>query len=466
MAVAINTRAVRNAWLKKARKLNVPGDVLVKLGQTVAPHTAIAKTDFVRGNPKVIDLNADLGVHLTPELMDQVFFKKVGDRVTKGEVIARYQKRFWSKVEEAKAPCDGVVEVVSRIQGRIVMREDPRTAMPMTICAVSKRLNVMPSMIRMFTSVREGDYVHEGQVVASAVHNPFFGEAGVDYVYTPMSGIVERICTKTGEITIVREIKPSQVKAHIAGVVTEIVPDFGCVVESNGACLEGVFGIGGEKQGRLVVASDGPGGFLDEAGIIPGHKGCVLLAGASVTLEGLRKMKDSGAVGVVVGGVNNLDLVEFLGYEINVGLTGQETPAFTVVIVEGFGSMSMGQSAWDILASSAGKVASVDGTTQIRAGVVRPQVLVSEGEPPDRAAQGPFGDGYGMPLNALANLSVGDKVRCIRQPFYGQWGTVEEIPVEPVEVESESLMEVALVRLDGSGEVVTVAEANLEVLAG
>lgn len=467
MAVACNTKIVPRARLRKTRVLNMPGDVLVSIGDAVTPDTVVSKTEFVRGSPRVVDLNAELRTRLTPELVDQVLLVSPGDKVSRSQVIARYQRRFWSELAEARSPCDGTVEFVSRIQARVVIREDPRASKPLVVMNVSEKLKVWPSAIRMYADVQEGDVVYEGQVLASAVINPLFGEAGVDYVYTPMSGVVQKICTKTGSITVVRPIKPSQVRAYIAGFVTEIIPDYGAVVESNGTYLEGVFGIGGEKHGELVMASDDPSGVLDEAGVLAEHKSRVLLAGSRVTLEALRKLEAVGAAGLIVGGMNNLDLVGFLGYELNVGLTGQEQPGLTVVVTEGFGRMPVSRGVWELLQPSAGRVVSLDGTTHIRAGAIRPQILISEGSLPENDGEEiSYGEPSEVSLHETRELQVGDRVRCVREPYFGLWGTVESIPVDPMIVESESAMEVVTVRLEDTGELATVAEANLEVCAG
>ena len=458
MAVTSNAKVMEHVRLKKVRKLSVPGDVLVRLGDLVASETVIAKTEFVRGNPRIIDLTAEFRQKLTPEEVGKAVRKEVGEKVTAGDVLATYQKSYWSRVNEVVAPCDGTIEYISKTQSRIVIREDPRSAKPLCIVAVSSRLDIWPWLIRMFTEVNEGDFVHEGQVLAAAQNI-----ALMDYVYAPMAGIVEKICPKTGTITIVRPIRPAQVTAHIAGMITSIVPDEGAVVEAVGSYLEGVFGIGGERAGELAVASDGPAETLGEAGVMPEHKGKVLLAGALATLEAVQKAKLVGAKGIVVGGMDNLDLVQVLGREINVGITGQEQTDFTIVVMESFGSMPMNRRAWEVLCSRAGRIASIDGTTQIRAGVIRPQILLSDGAEGLEAATG---EAYGVareePRPSTTNLSVGDAVRCVRAPYPGMRGVVEELPVQPERVESESLLEVARVRL-ADGRLVTVAEANLEV---
>ena len=66
-------------------------------------------------------------------------------------------------------------------------------------------------------TVKEGEFVNEGQIIAAAP-----GVASVDFVYAPMSGVVEKICTLTGTITIARVIKHIEVLAHIPGVVKSL----------------------------------------------------------------------------------------------------------------------------------------------------------------------------------------------------------------------------------------------------
>ncbi len=467
MAVSYNVKIVPEARLRKSRRLSVPGDVLVRLGDVVAPDTIVAKSEYVRGSPRVLDLNSEFRMRLTPEQVDQVMLKKIGESVAGQEPVARYQKGFWSEIVEVKSPCDGIVEHISRTQGRVIIREDPRHSEPSLVCEVAKHLNVWPRLIGMYTRVKEGDFVYEGQVIASVSHEPLFGEPSLDYVYAPAGGTVEKICPKTGTVTIVRPVKPSRVLAHISGIVTEVFSYYGAAVESRGAYLQGVFGLGGEAAGEIIPGSDSPSDVLGEAGVTGDMAGKVVLAGSMATSEALSKLKVTGAAGLAVGGLNNLDLVSLLGKEINVGTTGQEDVGFTIVITEGFGQIPMNPEAWQLLSSFAGKVASMDGTTQIRAGVIRPEILISKGVPPGDSVFGTTaGDIYGEPkeeeFGPLTHLAPGDRVRCVRAPYFGLWGTVTEIPEKPMKVASEAMMEVVKVRLD-RGDSVFVAEANLEM---
>ena len=155
MAVLSTLKVLEKAVIRKERKLPTPGEVLVSEGDAVTPDTLIAKAEYVRGNPHVIDLRSELRQPVDPELVDRVMIKRVGDIVKAREVIARYQKGFWSEVIEVTSPCDGVIEYISRTQGRVVIREDPRSTKPAAIVAAASRLNVRPAFLRLFTRVRK-----------------------------------------------------------------------------------------------------------------------------------------------------------------------------------------------------------------------------------------------------------------------------------------------------------------------
>ena len=134
MAIASNIKAMERVRLRKVRRLSVPGEVLVREGQEVGADTVIAKTDLVPGGPRVVDITAELGIRLTPDEIDKVLVKKVGDKVRAREVLGTYQRNFWSAVKDIYSPCDGTIEFISKTQRRISVREDPRSAKPMSTC--------------------------------------------------------------------------------------------------------------------------------------------------------------------------------------------------------------------------------------------------------------------------------------------------------------------------------------------
>lgn len=88
-----------------------------------------------------------------------------------------------------------------------------------------------------------------------------------------------------------------------------------------------------------------------------------------MTLDGYRKAEDLGVAAIVVGGFNYSDLKAILGYTLGVAITGSESLNTTLIVTEGFGSVPMARRTHELLLSHVGKNVSVNGATQIRAGV-------------------------------------------------------------------------------------------------
>ena len=63
--------------------------------------------------------------------------------------------------------------------------------------------------------------------------------------------------------------------------------------------------------------------------------GSIILGGSNISGAALRKAADVGVVGIVVGGIVDRDLIDYLGYDIGVAITGHENIPLTLVITEG-----------------------------------------------------------------------------------------------------------------------------------
>ena len=134
------------------------------------------------------------------------------------------------------------------------------------------------------------------------------------------------------------------------------------------------------------------------------------------------------------------------------GITGQEDIGITVLLMEGFGHLSMRKEAWETLASLEGKMASINGATQIRAGAIRPEIIV------------PFEDYEGEPAKSAQfdpDLRVGMHVRIINEPYFGATGQICEVIKESVAIETEARVPVVKVALPDGNQVV-VPRANVE----
>jgi hypothetical protein len=274
-------------------------------------------------------------------------------------------------------------------------------------------------------------------------------------VHSKYSGTVESISDVTGHVLVREPSVPVDIPAYIRGSVVEVLPGDGAIIETRCAMVQGIFGVGGERHGEIRVAVPTPDDVLDVQHIQDSDKGKILVGGSGVSYEGIQKASEVGAVGLVVGAVRDVDLTKFLGYDIGVAITGQEDISLTLVATEGFGKLRMAQRTFDLFKSLEGRQASMNGATQIRAGVIRPEVIVPQTEAAGAAAAEPQ-------AHALA---PGTPIRVIREPYFGKLGTVSGLPPQPQTVDSGAKVRVLTAKLD-DGQDVTVPRANVEIIAG
>jgi hypothetical protein len=322
-------------------------------------------------------------------------------------------------------------------------------AIPGTLAVVkaAQALGGAADQVERFCLVREGDRVTREQVLAERSY--FFG-LFTNRCRSPRVGIVEYISKLSGNIGVRGESLPVVCKAYLAGTVVDVMEGEGVVVEATAALVQGIFGIGGERHGELLWMGEGDALRGDQIGLE--HRGKVLLHPRRIDASALRAAAIHGVIGLVGGSMIDAELMDYLGFNIGVAITGEEPVPFSLILTEGFGDMQMPRRTQELLQSLSGRHAAVNGATQIRAGVIRPEIIVPRSGPAPAVAAGG------------GELVIGTRVRCIRRPNFGALGVVTALPDQPRRIETGSNVRVLSVRLD-SGADVTIPRANVEILA-
>lgn len=320
---------------------------------------------------------------------------------------------------------------------------------------IANRLSCSPSDVPSLMLKQVGDKVTKGEKIAESkgIFGMFKSSASAD-----SDGTLETISSGTGQVMIRGASIPVQVKAYLSGKVVEVFPNEGCIVENEVMLVQGIFGVGGETSGLLHCACKSNDEELDADQITPEMKGAVIIGGARATVAALRRAREIGAAAVVSGGIDDADLRDFLGYDLGVAITGSENLGITVVVTEGFGEIAMAKRTFALLSEQEGNLASVNGATQIRAGVMRPEILVP-------LASGTENDDSSQEAGEGGFLEIGTTVRIIRDPYFGQLGEVSSLPPEPQVLGSGSKARVLEVALAEGGTVV-VPRANVELIEG
>ncbi len=174
-----------------------------------------------------------------------------------------------------------------------------------------------------------------------------------------------------------------------------------------------------------------------------------------MTYDALEQARNVGVKGIVVGGIEDETLKKFMGYDIGVAITGHENVGLTVIVTEGFGKLNMASHTFNLLKSLSGKKASINGATQIRAGVMRPEVIVPLAKSPTAKKKVDLSTGSGM--------ETGMAVRIIREPYFGVIGKVFSLPVDLAKIDTEAKVRVLEVEL-ADGRKVILPRANVEII--
>ncbi|NOZ87751.1 MAG: hypothetical protein GXP49_16125 [Deltaproteobacteria bacterium] len=340
-----------------------------------------------------------------------------GDRVMPNQVIAR-----------------------ARLPGRII---------PFSI---SRSLGVAPSRLAEYLLKKKGDKVDAGEVIAkrSSFLKVFSAQA-----VSPAKGTLLSVSPLTGQALIQAPFKPVEVMAFLRGTVIEVIPERGALIEGYAGLVQGAFGLGKETYGELLPIVDSPEQVLNETPGIDDIRAKVVMAGAMVSKNVFIDLIEAGASAVITGGFRFGDAMD-LGKEINAkdrksagGFQG------VLVVTEGFGRIEMARKTFELLCESAGRMVSVSGITQVRAGVVRPEILIHRDVTMDPPRATDLNETIGF-------LEPGRMVRVISGKRFGKTGKLVSLPKDPQRIETGAFVRAAKIEFDNGREEL-VPRANLEL---
>ncbi len=324
---------------------------------------------------------------------------------------------------------------------------------PVTPINLANILGTPPAEVPRTLLKKGGEHVTVGEPLART--NGIFGYFKSTY-HAPVSGTIESVSNVTGQLILRGAPIPVEVKAFATGTVVEIVNSEGCIIEATATLIQGIFGIGGETYGPLRMAVNRPEDDLTADCITPEMRGAIVVGGRRIHGDAVPKAVACGVAALVSGGIDDHDLKQILGYDLGVAITGTEKIGLTLIVTEGFGDIAMADRTFKLLQQRTGEPTAVNGATQIRAGVLRPEVVI------------PWSDG--RPVNETAArvgggvLGVGSQVRIIRDPYFGLLGEVVTLPSEPQVLGSGSKARVLEVKTR-QGQQVTVPRANVEIVS-
>ncbi|MBD3168184.1 MAG: hypothetical protein GF307_01790 [candidate division Zixibacteria bacterium] len=326
--------------IRLKRELAIPGEVLVSDGQQIAPGDIIAKS--TRQFLRPFFLNIAQRLKISPEELDKYFKKSIGDIIEKDEIIAENRDSMLDPIL-FRAPVSGKIEKVLP-EGTVVVREKPEHTGELVSVRAARDIGVKPEELKPYLKVKEGQEIEAGQHVAEVMEKSKFKVSR-----SPIRGKVKSISEEHGLVIIESLVEELEINAWIPGKV-EKTNDRGCTVANKGLIIKALWGYGGERFGTLVLDELKPGAIAVQSG---------------VNKEKLVELEKAGVAGLITGGINLKDIEDL-------------KPPFTVISIEGFGEKELNPEVTEALKKYEGEIASINGTTQLRVGVKRPQIILCD----------------------------------------------------------------------------------------
>ena len=321
---------------------------------------------------------------------------------------------------------------------------------------VANILGIAPDEIDEYLLKKEGDSIQEGEILAE--NKPFLKWLKTE-IQAPIHGTVDTTSKVTGQVLLREPPRPLELQAYIDGTIVDVVEGEGVTIETTCAMVQGIFGIGGETRGELIFAVQAPDEILSPHAFTQDMGGKIVVCGSFLSAEAMNQAKSVGIAGLIVGGIHDKDLRDLLGYDLGVAITGTEQVGFTLVLTEGFGTIPMAGKTFSLLTRHTGHLVSLSGATQIRAGVIRPEIIIPQATSADTSTL----DAAGSPLKEKGGIEIGDLARIIRDPLFGNIGKVVGLPSDLKTIETESSVRVLEIALP-DGTVATIPRTNIEII--
>lgn len=276
----------------------------------------------------------------------------------------------------------------------------------------------------------EGERVQQGDVIAET------GGLFSRIVRAPANGTIAMV--SSGRVLVAVESQPLQLLATVPGVITDLHPERGATIETNGALIQGAWGNGRVGEGLLLSLLHSPDDELTREMVEVSLRGAVVVAGHCRSVEALRAGAQLPLRGLVLASMSADLLAAAAGLD------------YPIVVLEGFGRVPMNEITYQLITSSEKRDASINAA-------FNPPM----GEKPELILPLPT---QGQLATPSAYFTPNQTVRIQGEPYRGKIGVIVQVRPGLTVLPNGLRAPAAEVRLERES-IVTVPLANLEVIA-
>jgi hypothetical protein len=274
-----------------------------------------------------------------------------------------------------------------------------------------------------------GERLEKGDVIAEV------GGLFSRIVRAPIAG--EVVAISGGQVLLRTRTTTVGVTAGFNGIVGSLIPEYGAVIETDGALIQGVWGNGRMDSGLLLIVAASPDDEFTSQKVDVSMRGAVVLGGHCSSADVLRACGDLPLRGLVLSSMT-ADLIPVA-----------EKLAYPIMVIEGFGKLAFDWAAFKLLSTSEKRDVSVYAVHNPGGGE-RPELIIPLPAP-------------GEPAPETAYFEQGQTVRVQGPPYAGKIGTIIQVRQGLFTLPNGLKVLAADVQLNGDTRV-TIPLANLEVI--
>ena len=348
-----------------------------------------------------------------------------------------------SKVKHFHALTNIRRERVLPVPGHVIVRRmqkvtptDVIVVSPLTpkylLIDIAQGLNVTPVRADELLQRQAGDELTKGDVIAGPVG--LFQRV----IRAPSSGQV-RIAGE-GKVLFEGSSPAFEMQAGTEGTVTNIIPERGAIIETQGALIQGVWGNGKIAYGVIQPVSDSLDQEFTAEQINIGFRGAILAAGFLDKPEVLEMVGSVPIKGLILGSISSTLLP--LASSIN----------FPIMIIDGFGPSPMNSAAEEIIITNKDRNIALNAQAYDPFLGKYPEVIISQPAPSEPE----------LPVESEV-LSPGKKVIITNGAQARQIGTIEFIHSRKQVLPSGIEARTAVIEY-GQDQRATIPLANLEII--
>ena len=277
---------------------------------------------------------------------------------------------------------------------------------------------------------KPGERVEKGDILAQT------GRLLSRVIRTPVDGQI--ISIHHGQVLIEKKGAVSSVLAGINGVVSEVLPERGAIIDSFGALIQGVWGNCKVNTGKLFCASYSGSEELTRSNLDFSLRGYVIFAGYVSQADALIAADEMPLRGLILGSMA-ADLIP-IAMQVQ----------YPILLTEGFGRTPINNNALDLLKTHDQLELSIDANWDAFHRTPRPELVIP------LPGEGPI-------LPESVEFSKGQTVRVNVPPYAGQIGLLTSIRPGLTRIQNGLRIPAADITLVDN-QVITLPLANLDVL--